>query len=132
MSTIDRLLGLAGMGSTIANISFLKRFLSGVAVVVALTAVSSTILGMLLVAGLYALYISLVHHGLDPAVAALTASGIALAIVIALAVLAIMRWYQLRDMPRLFDNMEAPIINRVSRLADAFISGLLADRPRRR
>jgi hypothetical protein len=120
------------MGSAVANISLLKRFLSGIAVIIALTAVGSTILGMLLIAGLYALYISLIHHGLDPAVAALTASGIALAVVIALATVAIMRWYQLRDMPRLFEGMEAPIIGRVGRLADAFIAGLLAERPRRR
>ena len=131
MLSVDKLLGLAGMGSTIANISLLRRFLSGVAVVIALTAISSTIAGMLLIAGFYALYLSLIHHGLDPSLAALTVGGGALIIVIVLAIFAVLRWYELREMPRLL-YMETPIISRASKLADAFINGLLAERTRKR
>lgn len=127
MLSVDKLLGIAGMGSTIANISLLKRFLSGIAVVIALTAISSTMMGMLLIAGFYALYLSLVHHGLDPSIAALTVGGGALLIVIVLGIFAVIRWYELRDMPRLL-YMEAPIINRAHKLADAFINGLLSER----
>jgi MFS superfamily sulfate permease-like transporter len=131
MLSVDRLLGLAGMGSTIANISMLKRFLSGIAVVIALTAISSTMAGMLLIAGFYALYLTLIHHGLDPSLAALTVGGGALTIVIVLAIWAVLRWYELRDMPRLLYT-EAPLIHRATKLADAFINGLLAERTRRR
>lgn len=131
MLSVDKLLGLAGVGSTIANISLLRRFLSGVAVVIALTAISSTMAGMLLIAGFYALYLSLIHHGLDPTIAAVTIGGVALIIVIVLAVMAVMRWYQLRDMPRLL-HVESPLIDQASKLAEAFISGLLTERSPRR
>src|SRR5262249_31128284 len=117
--------------STIANISMFKRFLSGIAVIVALTAIGSILAGMLLVVGFFGLYFGLVHHGLDPLIAAVTVSGLALIIVIVLAVWAVIRWYQLREMPRLL-YMEQPLIDRAGRLADAFINGLLAVRTRRR
>jgi hypothetical protein len=131
MLSVDKLLGLAGVGSTIASVTLLKRFLSGIAVVIALTAISSTMAGMLLITGFYALYLSLTHHGLDPTIAAITIGSVALIIVIVLAVMAVMRWYQLRDMPRLLHG-ESPLIDRASKLAAAFINGLLTERPPRR
>jgi len=130
MSYVDKLLGIAGMSSTIAHVSMLKRFLSGVTVVIALTAVSSTMAGMILIVALYALYLSLVHHGLDQQTAVLTVTGLAVIATGALAALAVFRWRQLRNMPHLMPS--SPVLGHVSKLADAFVAGLLAERRRNR
>jgi len=129
MLSIDRLLGLAGMGSTIANVSMIKQFLSGIAVVVAFTAISGTMAGMLLTAGLYALYVSLMHHGLDPVAAAIMVSSLAVIIMAGFGGVALVQWRQLREIPRLF-SIEKPIIKRAHRLAEAFIEGLMTERTR--
>ena len=46
------------MINTVASASLLKRFLSDVTAVVALTAISGTMVGMILIAGFYGLYLS--------------------------------------------------------------------------
>jgi len=129
MSSIEKILGIVGVGSTIANISLLKRFLSGVTVVIALTAISSTLAGMLMILGFYGLYLSLLHYGLQPQAAMVTVSGIATLITVALGGLAVLRWRQLRDMPNLMQ--ESPVINQISKIAHAFVDGLLTDPNRR-
>jgi hypothetical protein len=128
MSTVDKFLGLAGMGSTLVHASVLKRFLSGVTAVVALTVISSTMAGMIAVVGFYALYLGLVHYGLDYRAAVVTVSGFAVILTAALATLAVLRWRHLREMPRL---LETPVFGDMGRIAEAFINGLKTGRDRR-
>jgi hypothetical protein len=128
MSYIDKLLGIAGVGSTLANISLLKRFLSGVSTVIALTALCSTMVGMILIVALYALYLALIHHGLEPQAALFTAAGMAVVVMAGLALAAVMRWRELRGMPEML-LQPAPVISKVGEIADAFITGLTTERP---
>jgi len=124
MAILDKLVGLAGMESMVASTAILKQFLSGIVVVIALTAVSSTLAGILMMAGLYAFYLGLIRHGLDPTVAALLAVGIAVIVMAGLGIWAMIRWRELKDMPgRLYG--EVSLLGRVDRMADAFIDGLL-------
>jgi len=125
MPIIDRLLGILGLGATIANVALLKRFLAGVTIVIALTAISSTMVGMLLIMGLYGLYMGLVHYGFDQEAAIITVSALALTVTAVLVALAIMRWRELKEMP---DLMKSPIINEAGKLADAFMDGFLGSR----
>jgi hypothetical protein len=129
MSYMDKILGIAGMGSTLANVSMLRRFLTGVTVVIALTAVSSTMAGMIIIVALYGLYLALMHHGLDPQAAVIAVSAFAVIITALLATLAFVRWRQLKDMPH-FMNSETSIASQVHQLVDAFVGGLLSGRER--
>jgi len=133
MLSIEKLLslsGLAGVGGTIVNISLLKRFLSCVAAIVAFTAISGTMAGMLLIGALYALDLSLIHHGMTSLGAGLLSCGLAITLVMLFGVLAFMRWQQLRDMPSLLSR-ETPFIHRAGKLAEAFIDGLMSERTER-
>jgi hypothetical protein len=129
MSTIEKVIGVAGMGTTIANASLLKRFLSDMTMVVALTAISGTMVGMILIVGFYGLYLTLMHNGLQEVAAILTVGGIVLVIAATLAGMAYSRWRQLHDLP---GNMleESPIISNLSKLAESFMDGLMAGRGR--
>ncbi len=126
MSYIDKVLGIAGMGSTIANVSLLKRFLSGVTTVIALTAISSTMAGMLLLTAIYGLYLGLIHYGLEPVAAVVAMGSLALIITAILAWMAVMRWRELRELPHIMTH--GPLMGQVNRIADAFVDGLLSRR----
>ncbi len=130
MPMLDTLLGLAGVGTTIANVSLVRRFLSGIALVVALTAAGGVMTGIFMAAMLYALYLSLVRHGLDPVIAAVMIGGFALVIIALLGTFAAMRWYQLREIPNLL-YPEKPFFARAGKIADAFMNGFIGDRSQR-
>jgi hypothetical protein len=129
MSTFEKVIGVAGMGTTLVNASLLKRFLSDVTMVVALTAISGTMVGMILIVGFYGLYLTLMHNGLQPEAAIFTVGGIVLVIAATLGGMAYSRFRQLRDLP---GNMleETPVIGHLSKLAEAFIDGLMTGRGR--
>jgi len=127
MSYLDKLLGIVGMGSTIANATLLRKFLTNVMLVMVLTAISGTMAGMILIAGFYGLYLGLVHYGVDPSTAALSIGGLTLIITIGLASLAVLRFRHLRDIPGVM-SLNGPIMSRVGEVADAFIDGLLTGR----
>ncbi len=124
-SSVDKLLGLAGMGSSIANVSLLKRFLSGITVVLALTAISSTMIGMIAIVGFYGLYVALIHYGLEHSAAVVMVVSLALIVAGTLATMAAIRWRELREMPRI---IESPLLSQVGKLAEAFMNGLTAGR----
>jgi len=122
MSSLDKLLGLAGMGSTIANVTLLKRLLSQVIIIVALTAISSLMTGAILIAGFYGLYLALLHYGTDPTAAIFITVGMALALTAAVAGFAVFRWRQMHEASH---ETGGASLGRIGQIADAFIDGLL-------
>jgi len=125
MSSINKLLGLASVGSTIANVSLLQRFLTDVTAVVALTAVAGTMLGAIVILGFYGLYLGLIAHGLDPQTAFIAVSVLALVVIALVTTIAVMRWRHLRATPHNILSLDTPIVAQVGRLVDSFLAGLM-------
>jgi hypothetical protein len=131
MSYIEKMLGIAGIGTTFVNVStnvsILRQFMAGVTIVLALTAISCTLLGGLIAVGFYAFYLALVHYGLDADAALITVSSTAFLVILALGAIAAARWRELREMPKLL-NIEMLGIGKAGRLVDAFLAGLSSGR----
>ncbi len=63
---LEKLLGLATIGSTYASLSLLHRFLVRLVAVLALTIISALMTGVLLMGLFYGLYCALISYGLVP------------------------------------------------------------------
>ncbi len=122
---LGKLLSIATVGSTFANVALLRRFLSGVTGVVALVVVSAIMGCVILVAGLAAAYFGLIHYGLDPYAAALTIAVFMLLIMGLLIGLTAVRLRHLRELPYHDMYQELPSLSRVAGITDAFLDGLL-------
>ena len=128
VSSLEKILGIASLGSTIANAAVFKRFLSRVMITVALAAAAGAMTGMLMLAGFYGVYWALVAYGgLTQLKAGLLVGGMVILATILMAVFAYRRWQQLHDLGSHFDSRDS-IMGRVSQLADSFIDGLMAER----
>lgn len=130
MSVLEKLLAIVAMGGAIggpvAGISMLQRFLSGMAVVVALTIISSIMAGAFLLVVLYAAGATMIAHGLTPPAALLTMAVFIL--IIALLFLALTLFYlgRLRNMPALFMHHNAPLAVRVNNVFESFLRGFMS------
>jgi len=129
MSAISKLLGVATLGSTLASVALLRRFLSGVTSVVALVIVTAIMGCVLLLGALGAAYLGLVHYGLDPYVAALTVAAFMFLVVATLMGFTIIRLRHLRELPYHDLHPEIPNLSRISDIANAFMDGLLNHTP---
>jgi hypothetical protein len=127
MSSLDKILSIAGVGSTIANAALLRRFLAGVMLAIILAAMSGTMLGALFIAVFYGVYFALVANGVHSLTAASIVVGTIVALTVFTTVFAWFRWRRLREMSR---HLESPgsIVSKVTRLADSFLDGLLKPR----
>jgi len=122
---IDKLLGAATAGSTLAGVGLLHRFLSGIASIVILSIVSAFMLCALLAVSFCMAYLSLVHYGLDPYAAGIAVGIAAFCITLALVAASMQKLRQL-------GSLSHPILQRygtnwpdIGKIADAFIDGLL-------
>ena len=90
-----KLIGLLSIGSSVANVALVRRFLEGIVGAIALTILSAIMAGALLVGGLYGLYMGLTRHGLDPDAALITMGAISVLLTATLVGLALTRLRQL-------------------------------------
>jgi hypothetical protein len=127
---ISKLMGLASIGSSVANVALLQRFLEGIIGIIALTIVSAMMAGMLVVSGFYAAYVGLMHYGLDP-----DAAGVTIILLACIATLSLIGWVvwqlrNLRELPRhALPHGLPPVMARATDMAQAFIEGFLHPRP---
>ena len=120
---LGKLMGLATLGSGLANVRLLQRFLSGVATVIALTIVSAILVGMLLVSAFIGAFFLLTHLGLDP-----VAAGILVLVTVFIAIgscvaLTVIRIQELRDIPNQTLNFDLPGMSSVIGIVEAFVHG---------
>lgn len=123
---IGKLLGVATVGSTLASVGLLNRFLLGVTNMVILAIVCAFMLCALLAGGFYMAYLCLVHYGLDPYVAGIALGIVALFVTIALITLTISQIRQMRELlPSRQLHRYASGLSDLGHVADAFIEGFL-------
>jgi hypothetical protein len=116
-------MGLASIGSSLANVSLLHRFLEGIISLIALTIVSAMMAGMLILTGLYGIYVVLTRYGLTPDAALVTIIALGLAITLALVSLTYARLRHLRSLPELILPRNFLPLARTARLTQAFMEG---------
>jgi hypothetical protein len=125
---IGKLLGAASVGSTLAGIGLLHRFLSDVASIIFLAIVSAFMLCAVLTGCIYMVYLYLVRSGLDPYAAGVTIGIVALLVATLFVVLTIGQIRQLRELPYRGLHRYKSGLSDVGHVADAFIDGFLNPR----
>ena len=122
---LEKLLGLAMLGSSLANVTLLHRFLSRVVVVVALTIISALFTGVLFLAALYGVYYALTYYGLAPqAAVSLIAIFVVLVTALLIAVMA-NQLQKIREIPHSLPSSGLPSFSQLGGITEAFIDGLL-------
>jgi hypothetical protein len=124
---LEKLLGLLSIGSSFASLSILHRFLSQLAIVLALILVSSLMAGALIIGAFYGLYTALVYDGLTRLMAASVVSALALGITLLFISLTVREVRKLRRLPSSSSGIHSkfPSLSSLSGIAEAFVDGLL-------
>jgi|GEM_PF-3521134 hypothetical protein len=128
MSFIDKLVGLATVGSAVANTTVLHRVASGLTGILALTMIASLIGGALLIAGFYGVYLGLVYYGLNPYAAAVTVALLTIATLAILLLLLAVRLRHLKELSHYEVQRDLPGMSQIVKVVDAFMEGLLTPR----
>ncbi len=123
---LEKLFGLASLGSTFASVSLLHRFLSKLIVIFALTIISSIAAGILLIALFYAFYCLLNYYGLDPYASLAIVSFLLLAVTVMLACVTAEKIKNLRQFPPSTMRQNFPSFNHVEKIVVAFFDGFLS------
>jgi hypothetical protein len=131
MSIVNKLLGLATVGSTLANVTLLHRFLSAATTIVTLTVLSACMCCILLAGGFYAVYAGLIHYGIEPYTAALAVGALVVVLTVVIVTLTIYRVKRLRELPYYSGPRHMPQLSHIQSAAHAFMDGLLNPRPSR-
>lgn len=130
LSRLGSILMLAMAGRrTPLNAKLVQRMMSGFALVVGLAVIIALFVAGLLFVGLYASYAGLVANGLAPHVALLVTSLLVAAIICVLLLVLQSHMRKLRALPSALMQEEAPLMAGASGIANAFMDGLLGDRP---
>ena len=122
---LSKILGAATVGSALASVGLLHRFLSGIASIVMLSVVGAFMICVLLASGFYMAYSSLVFYGLDPYVAGITMAAIAFFITVILVALMIGQIHRLRELPYHHLSPNGAGLPDVSHIVGAFVDGFL-------
>ena len=126
---IGKLISLLSLGGTVASVAMLKRFLAGLAVVVALT-ITCALMAAVLISGCFvALYFGLVRAGLSPDMALVSVGLLVLLVTLVSGWLAVLKLRELRELPfHAMDTSNVPSLGRLAGIANSFVEGLLAGR----
>jgi uncharacterized membrane protein YczE len=123
---IGKLLGIATVGSTLAGVSLVHRFLFDAVGIIILTIITAFMFCILLAGGFCIAYFGLVHYGLDPYVAGMTVGLVAFIITAVLIMLTANKLNQLRDLTHHSLNPAKLGLLEVSNAALAFVDGFLS------
>lgn len=102
------------------------RLISGLIVVMGCVMVIAILISAILIATLIGVYISLIHHGVEPYMAALIVAFLSVLIVIFICVATVLYVYHLRQIPKRFLK-RSPLASRAMSTLDAFTDGLMAE-----
>lgn len=122
---IGKLLGLATIGSAVASVGLLHRFLSNIAGIIVLSIVSAIMLCVLLAGGFYLAYFCLVHYGLDPYAAGITVGTVLFFVTFMLIILTMTQLQRLRDLTHSGLYSQRTGLPDIGNIANAFIDGFL-------
>jgi len=122
---IGKLLSVATVGSTLAGVGLIHRFLSDIAGIIILAIVSAFMFCILLAGGISVAYFCLVHYGLDPYAAGITMGIVAFFITISFVTLTVHKLNQLRDLTHRSLNPAKLGLFDISNVTHAFIDGFL-------
>ena len=125
LSTIGKIVGLITLGKGFTQTLMFRKFLSGVAAVVALTIITGMMVGSLMLVSIYGIYLALMNYGLEPTAAMFATVGIAVFITGLLIFFTLAHLRRLADVPKQLMQTESPVAQRMSTLADSFVDGLL-------
>ena len=124
---MNKLMDLASIGSMLANVTLLRRFLTDVTGVIALTVLSALMGSLLVAASLCGIYIGLTHYGLDPVAGLFTVIALAFLLTAGLALATVRRVRMMREFSyHGLPQDVAPPISRLGSIANAFFEGLTA------
>ena len=124
MSLIGKLLDITSVGGTMAGVVLLQKLAARLVIVVALTIITSLMIAMLMAAGFYIIYTSLVFYGLVPQAALLVTCGLGLVTTFVLIVLTAFYVRQIRNLHR--HLLPAKPLAEIQKLAEVFIEGFLS------
>ncbi len=122
---LGKLLGVATVGSALASVGLLHRFLSNIVTIVILSIVSGFMLSVLITGGFYLAYLGLVHYGLDPCVAGITVGIMIFLVTAALVIFVIARLRQMRDLMHSSSHSHGADLLDMGNVVIAFIEGFL-------
>jgi hypothetical protein len=122
---IGKLLGVATVGTTVASVGLMHRFLSGMAKIMVLAIVSAFMVCAMLASVFTMTYFCLVHYGLDPYVAGITLGIVALFLTIALVMVTVDQIRHLRDLSHFSLRKFRSDWPDIGNIASAFIDGFL-------
>jgi len=122
---LSKILGAATVGSALASVGLLQRFLSGIATLVILSVISAFMICALLAGGFYMAYHWLVLYGLDAYAAGMTIGIIVFLITAGLVALTMSQICRLRELP--YHNLSpyGHSLPDVGHVVSAFIDGFL-------
>lgn len=121
---MDKFLGLATVGSAVANAALLHRLVSNLTNILALTLVGAFMGGVLLSGGFFAIYFGLVHYGFAPYVATMTVAALIVMTMAVIFFLIAFRMRQLRELSRYSLRRDLPGLSQIAKIAEAFMEGL--------
>jgi len=123
--TIDRLLGIATAGASIAKARLVQRFIKDLANVITLAIATGFMVGAFLIGGFYLVYQWLIRSGLDPYAAQILIGLVSAVVVLILFGMTASYLQRLRSIPGQIIQGEFPLSGRLNRLVDSFLDGLL-------
>lgn len=120
---LEKLLGLATIGSTFASVSLLHRFLTRLATVLALTIISALMTGVLLIGVFYAIYLGLTTNGLTHEAALLIVGALVLALTAGLICITLRQLHIIKSLQPSPMKQTFPGLSFVGSIAEAFLDG---------
>lgn len=124
---MGKLLVIAGFVRSIYSKWLFQRLLSGILVIAALSLVMTILAGAAVAVGFYALYVTMLHHGIEQEVALALMSLLMFAICAVLLKIILRSVGKLRSIPRGVMKTKLPVAGKAGDVINSFIEGLLAD-----
>jgi hypothetical protein len=126
MSVLDKLIGLATVGSSISSAYQLKRLMPKIVKAVVLAVLTSMMAMFLAAACLGAFYLGLVNAGYDPLEAMLIIGGLLLLVTLAFLGLTLKHFFVVRENMHHVLRPKIPIASSVQDIIEAFLDGFLS------
>ncbi len=123
----SRVLGLLTLGRALKEGPIIKKLISQITVVIALTALSAMMIGVLFVCALYGIYRAFLYAGVgnDPAIVyTILVAVIITTIIIACTVSA---FKKLHKLAKKMNDAGSPITSKARNIAGSFIDGLMTE-----
>ena len=126
MLLLGKLLGIVALQRSLPDATSFRQFLVGVAVTLLLIIIASFMIGGLMIAWLYGIYLLLVAYGLTHDAACVSVITVALLLTMMLLLAIYAQVHKLNTMLCRLLPHKSPVASRISEVADSFVNGLMA------